>query len=76
MEVPADVQAAYVAAYLAEVERIQKLASSTARGDDKKLGLTGARRPICVLAFVVWAWVSIPWLCKSMIPKTLGLSWE
>ena len=53
MEVPADVQAAYVAAYLAEVDRIQKLTASTARGDDKKLDLTGARRPICLLAFIV-----------------------
>ena len=37
---PADVQAAYVAQYLAEVERIRKMAAVVG-GDDKKFGMKG-----------------------------------
>ena len=39
-EVPVDVQAAYVAQYLAEVERIRKMAAA-AGGDDKKFRVKG-----------------------------------
>ena len=40
-EVPADIQAAYVAQYLAEVERIRRAAAVAAGVDEKKVDLKG-----------------------------------